>query len=433
MITSALIGVALLFGLLVLGVPVAFSLLLSGGIGLYLVGDYYMIAGILKSVPYEHVASYTLSTLPVFILMAEFLTVGNFTRDIFSLAYRMIGHTRGGVTYAAVAGGVVLAAISGSSTAAASTLASAAYPEMKRFNYDSSFSAGALSVIGTLAIMIPPSLGLVLFGVFTETSVGRLLVAGAIPGILTGVGYILTIWIMVRLKPELAPVAHERFSWSERRESVKAIWPVMLLLFAMVFGLYSGIITPTEVGAVGALLALIIGLCLRRINLQGIKLALYKASRSSAMILTIVGFAGVFGVFLTMTGLTQELLDLVDTSNFNRWIVLGCVLLILLVLGFFLDQLAILILTLPIAFPLLTSLEFSPVWLGVLFVKTAEIGLVSPPMGMNVFVVSGVTGVPISKVFKGVTPFILVEFIILSILIAIPETSTWLPELVYGK
>ncbi len=432
MIADAGLTFGLLLLLLLLGVPVAFSMLIAGVAGIWLAVGPGPIAGVLAHSPYEHVASYTLSSVPLFILMAEFLSAGRFTSDLFMISHRWLGHLRGGISYATVAGGVLLAAISGSSTAAASTLASVAYPEMRRYDYNARFSAALLSIVGTLAIMIPPSIGLILFGVFTETSVGRLLLAGFLPGALTALGYVLTIWILVRRNPDYAPQTMHRASARDRWEAVRNAWPVLLLLFGMVAALYSGLITATEVGAVGALAALVIGVLLGRINFAGFWDASARAARASAMILTIVGFSAVIGVFMALNGTTNMLLQLISDSGLPSWAVLMLVLALLLILGFFLDQLAILILTLPVVFPLMTQLGYDPVWLGVIFVKTAEIGLITPPMGMNVFVVAGVTQVPVTEVYKGVWPFVVTELVILALLVLLPVITLWLPDLVYG-
>jgi tripartite ATP-independent transporter DctM subunit len=433
---SALAIALLIFGLLILllvaGVPVAFSILISGVAGIWMSVGPLPMAGVLAHTPYEAVASFTLSSVPLFILMAELLSAGRFTSDLFALSHRFLGHMRGGISYATVAGGVLLAAMSGSSTAAASTLASVAFPQMQRYNYDPRFSAALLSIVGTLAIMIPPSIGLILFGVFTETSVGRLLLAGFLPGALTALGYALTIWILVRRNPHYAPQSAAPATRAERLQSIRTALPVIMLLGGMVIALYSGIITATEVGAVGALAALVIGVLMGRIGLAGFWQAATRAARSSAMILTIVGFSAVIGVFMALNGTTNMLLQAIAQSGLPSWAVLGLVLVLLLALGFFLDQLAILILTLPVVFPLMTQLGYDPVWLGVIFVKTAEIGLITPPMGMNVFVVAGVTRMPVAEVFKGIWPFVLVELLLLMLLVVAPQLSLWLPTLVYG-
>jgi C4-dicarboxylate transporter, DctM subunit len=431
MIPATILGFALLLGLLLLGVPVAFSMLIAGVAGVWMSVGADPVAGVLAFSPYETVASYTLSTVPLFILMAEYLTAGRFTSDLFTIAYRWLGHLRGGVSYAAVGGGVLLAAISGSSTAAASTLASVAFPEMRRLNYDARFASALLAIVGTLAIMIPPSLGLILYGVFTETSVGRLLLAGFVPGLLTAVGYVVTIYALVRRNPGYAPRSAEPASWSLRLQSLGQAWPILALLVGMVTALYSGIITATEVGAVGALAALVIGVLMGRIDWRAFWTASTKAVHASAMILTIVGFSVAIGIFMSLTGTTQALLGAVAASGMPPQAVVGIVLAILLILGFFLDQLAILILTLPVVFPLLTGLGYDAVWLGIIFVKTAEIGLVTPPMGMNAFVVAGVTKTPVSQVFRGIWPFVVTEIVVLALLVSFPQLSLWVPALVY--
>ncbi|MFP1632726.1 TRAP transporter large permease [Zhengella sp. ZM62] len=420
---------ALLFLLLVNGAPVAFAMLATGILGIWLVGGTFPVIGVLASAPYETVAAYTLSTLPMFILMGEFLTSGRFTRDIFNASYKWLGHLRGGLGYAAISGGVMLAAVTGSSTAAASTLASAAYPEMKRYGYKDSFSTASLAVVGTLAILIPPSVTLIIYGILTETSVGALLMAGIIPGILTAAGFVAAIKVSVSRNPELAPVAPERSTLSERMLSLRTVWPVVLLMVAMLAGIYSGAITVTEVGAVGATLAFVIALTMRRLTRESALQAIVRTARSSAMILTIIACASVFGIFITLTRVPQGLLEYVQASGLNRWVVLAIIMVALLILGFFLDQLAILVLTLPIIFPVLQGLEFNAVWLGVLVIKTVEIGLVTPPMGLNCFVVSSVTGVPVHRVFSGLFVFLVFDVTMLAILIAFPELTLFLPRL----
>lgn len=426
--TSIAAGVtAFLFLLLFNGMPVAFAMLVAGLTGLYLAVGMYPVIGILQSAPYESVTSFTLSTLPMFILMAEFLTAGRFTRDMFAASHRWMGHLRGGIAYAAIAGGVMLAAISGSSTAAAGTLSSAAYPEMKRYGYAESFSTATLAVVGTLAIMIPPSLGLILYGVFTETSVGALLMAGILPGALTALGYVVAINLIVRRNPDAAPRAATPAPMRERLASLKTVWPIILLMAGMLTAIYSGMITPSEVGAVGALVALALAVGMGRMGWRDFFGALHRATRNSAMILAIIFCASVFGIFLTMTGVTQNLLRYIQMADIPPYAVLGLVILLLLILGFFLDQLAVLVLTLPLTFPLLTGLGFHPVWLGVVFVKTSEIGLVSPPMGLNCFVVSSTTGVPVGTVFRGVWPFVLIDLLVLALIVAIPALALWIP------
>ncbi|MGE0231619.1 MAG: TRAP transporter large permease, partial [Flavobacteriaceae bacterium] len=278
-------------------------------------------------------------------------------------------------------------------------------------------------------IMIPPSIALVLYAILTETSAGQLLIAGIFPGLLTAAFYAVTIYFVLRKSGDALP---ERIPVRERvRNSISAT-PMLLLLAAMLFLIYSGVATPTEVGALGALCALLIGLAMRRIGRANFLDALFKSTRSSAMILGIVAFSSVFSVFLSLSGAPQKLLALVEGSGLGAFPVLLLVLAILLVLGMFLDQIAILIITMPLVFPLMTGLGYDPIWLGVIVVKTAEIGLLTPPVGLNLFIVSATAKVPVSTISRGVAPFVVAELVVLALLVAFPAIATWLPYLSYA-
>ncbi|HEV7418138.1 MAG TPA: TRAP transporter large permease [Tianweitania sediminis] len=424
---TVLAVLALLFLLLFLAVPVSFAMLISGIVGLYLVGGYYPVVGILKSGPYDHIASYTLTTLPMFVLMAELMSSARITSDLFRAANGWLGHLRGGIAYAAVGGGVLLAAVCGSSSAAAATLASSIYPEMRKYGYNSAFSAGALAAVGTLSIMIPPSIALVLYGILTETSVGKLLVAGVLPGLLTAAVYAVVIRLSLSRMTGIA--TGERMPIRERARNSISAAPMLVLLMSMIVLIYTGVVTPTEVGALGALSAFIIAAALGRLNRNSFGTALSRATRSSAMILGIVAFSTVFAVFLTLSGAPQMLLRLVEDSGLAPFPVLLIVLAIMLLLGMFLDQIAILILTMPLVFPLLVGLGYDPIWVGIIVVKTAEIGLLTPPVGLNLYIVSATSRVPVATVSKGVTPFVAAEFFVLAIIVAFPQLSLWLPSL----
>ncbi|MFV0244354.1 MAG: TRAP transporter large permease [Qingshengfaniella sp.] len=425
---TTLIPIGLLIVLILLGSPIAFALLISGMIGLYMTVGLGALSGVIQNGPYEHVASFTLTTLPMFILMAEFLSAGRFTRDIFEAGDRWLRHIRGGMAMAAVSGGVLLAAVCGSSSAAAGTLASAAYPEMKRLGYSPAFATASIAIVGTLAIMIPPSIAFVFYGILTEVSIGKLFLAGVIPGLITGVSYIIVIMATVRLKKDAAPERAPKLPLGERVRGLKTVWPILVFFIFMFGGLYSGAVTATEIGAVGAFLALAFALILRRMTRASFRTALMNSTRNAVMIFMIIIGAGVFGVFLTLTGVTQNLLSYVHQSNIDPWVILLMVVGLWIVLGFFLEQFAIQVLTVPIAVPLLMQMGFDPIWLGVLLVKAGEIGVVTPPMGLNVFVVSSVTRTPVSTVFRGIWPFVLAEIVVLGLIIAFPAMSLWLAQ-----
>lgn len=419
--------IAFLFLLIFLAMPVSFAMLVAGIAGLWAVGDWYSVLGVLKTAPYQSAASFTLTTFPMFVLMAEVMGATRITGDLFKAANSWLGHLRGGIAYAAVFGGTLLAAACGSSSAAAATLCSAIYPELRKYGYSESFSTGALAAVGTLSIMIPPSIALILYGILTETSVGLLLIAGVLPGLLTALVYGVTIYFILRRTVDVQ--IQEKVPMAQRvRTSLPAL-PMIVLLGAMLFLIYSGIATPTEVGALGALFAFGIGILMGRMSWASLKQALFRSTRSSAMILAIIAFSSVFAVFLSLSGTPQALLTTVQNSGLGPFPVLLFVLGVLLVLGIFLDQIAILIIALPLVFPLMTGLGYDPIWLGVIVVKTAEIGLLTPPVGLNLFIVSGSSGVPVSKVARGVTPFVIAELVMLAVLVAFPVITTWLPEL----
>ncbi|MEC9433382.1 MAG: TRAP transporter large permease [Pseudomonadota bacterium] len=418
----------LLLALIALGMPIAFALGVTGALGVLSQIGFGPMLGVLQTTPYRTAAHFLLSTVPLFILMAELLARGSVVRDLYRLAYLWLGHIRGGLAMAAIAANVGFAVLSGSSTAAAAAMSRISMPEMRRYGYDESFALGVIAIGGTLSIMIPPSLALILFGVLTETSIGKLFLAGIIPGLITVAGYLIVIQLLVRRRPEIAP-ATERFPMKQRMEALPRVWPALVLVFLVLGGIYSGAITATEAAAVGALGALVISTLIGGLRLAGMNDALTATLRATCMIFTIIIGAMIFGYFLAIAQIPQGLVDMVGDLPLPRWGVMLVIIGIYIVLGFFIDQIAITILTLPLTFPLVMSLGYDPVWFGIIMTKTAEIGLVTPPLGMNVFVACGAAGARIENGFRGVAPFILGEIVVIGILFLIPELSTWLPSL----
>lgn len=414
---------------LAFGMPIAFSLGISGALGLLLFSGWDTFLGLMQTTPYESVKSFLLSAIPMFILMAAFMTVSGIMKDLFNSAYKWLGNLPGGLGIATVFAGAMMGAVSGSSQASAAAMAKAAAPEMRKYKYSTPFTMGVISMSGTLAVMIPPSIILILYGILTETGVGSLLIAGIIPGILTALGYIIVIFIWVKLKPEIAPKIPERPSLAEKVSSLKNIWPMLLIIIAVMGGIYSGLVSATEAGALGALITLIIVVLMRRMSFSKLEEAFNDTIKSTTMILTIIVGAHIFSYFLTMTQVTQKLVTVVEGLEVSKYWILFIIIAIYLILGFFMDQIAILILTLPLTFPIIISLGFDPIWFGIIVTKTVEIGLVSPPVGMNVFVATGAAGVKTAEGFKGVTWFVLMDLLILLIIIALPFITLWLPEM----
>lgn len=427
-----MIAALILFGLLVLiglGMPIAFALALTGALGVFSQIGVAPMLGVLQTTPYRTTSNFLLSTIPLFILMAELLSRGSVVRDLFRLAYLCLGHVRGGLAMAAIAASVGFAVLSGSSTAAAAAMARISMPEMRRYGYDESFALGVIAIGGTLSIMIPPSLGLILYGVLTETSIGKLFLAGILPGLVTVVGYLITIWVLVGRRPQIAP-ATERFPMRERLEALPRVWPALALMFLVLGGIYSGAITPTEAAAVGAAGALVISFAVGGLTASGFNAALGATLRSTTMIFTIIIGAMIFGYFLAIAQIPQELVIWVGELPLPPWAIMVVIVAIYIVLGFFIDQLAIVILTLPLVFPLVVSLGYDPIWFGIIITKTAEIGLVTPPLGMNVFVACGAAGTRIELGFRGVAPFLVGDMVVIVLLFIFPEISLWLPGLI---
>jgi len=430
---TIIIPLLLLFIFLALGMPIAFALGVSGSIGLVIHSGWDTFFGVISTAPADSVKSFILSAIPMFILMASFMTVSGIMKDLFSSAYKWLGRLPGGLGIATIFAGALMGAVSGSSQASAAALSKAAAPEMRKYKYNTAFTMGVISMSGTLAVMIPPSIVLILYGILTETGVGSLLIAGVVPGILTALGYIITIYIWVKINPNVAPATPTKIPFREKIFSLKNIWPMILIIIIVIGGIYSGIVTATEAGALGAFITLIVIIIMRRINKKKFSEALNDTIRSTTMILTIIIGAHVFSYFLTMTQITQKIVTYVESLDVSKFIILSIIILIYLILGFFMDQIAILILTLPLTFPIIVALGFNPIWFGIIVTKTVEIGLVTPPVGLNVFVATGAAGVKPTEGFKGVTWFVLVDLLILILLIALPFITLWLPDMMIEK
>lgn len=426
---TILLGVGLLLLLIALGMPIGFALGIAGAVNLLAIAPIQVLPGLMEGVVHHTTANFVLLTIPMFVLMSEFLSAGGIARDLMLACNRLMRGVRGGLAMTAVIAGAVLAAASGSSTASVAAIARSTFPTMKALGYRPGFAIGTISVAGTLAIMIPPSIAFVVYGIIAEESIGRLFIAGIAPGLLTAAGYIVTIWICIRLKPALAPAAVSRAAAIAEAEDRGRVWPVMLLIVTVLGALYSGVATPTEVGALGALGALAITVAMGRMDRRAFGEAVGHTLRTTTMIVTIIFGAVLFGYFMAFTQVTAGILDWIARSGLPPHMVLALILGFYILLGMFMDQFAIIVLTVPITHAIATGLGFDGIWFGVLIVKTAEIGLITPPVGLNVFIASASTGVPTREGFRGVGPFVVTEIILLAVLVAFPEISLFLPNL----
>jgi C4-dicarboxylate transporter, DctM subunit len=374
------------------------------------------------------VTDYTFGVIPMFLLMGAFVTVSGMSRELFRAANTWLGHLRGGLGFATILACGGFAAISGSSVATAATFSTVAYPEMRRYNYPQSFACGVVAAGGSLGAMLPPSTVLAVYGIITEQDIGKLFVAGILPGLLAISMYITTIVLLGWLRPGFLP-SGTRASWKERLESMREVWAPLLLFVFVIGGLYGGLFTPTEAGGMGAGGAFLIGVLRGRLSRKDIRASLLQATRTAAAVFTVLIGALLFGYFLTVTQTPQKVTMFLTGLGLGRYGVLALIMLMYLLLGCLMDALAMVILTVPIMFPVILSLGFDPIWFGVIIVMTVELGLIHPPVGMIVFVIKSVVhDVDFLTIFKGVLPFIITDLIRLTILIAFPIIALFLPS-----
>jgi C4-dicarboxylate transporter DctM subunit len=423
----AVIGFLVLFGLMLLRVPVGMAMGLVGVAGFgYLTGAGPALK-LVGQTSMRTVTDYTFGVIPMFLLMGAFVTTSGMSRELFRAAHVFLGHLRGGLGIATVAACGGFAAISGSSVATAATFSTVAYPEMRRHGYPQSFATGVIAAGGTLGAMLPPSTVLAVYGIITEQDIGKLFVAGILPGVIATMMYIMTILLIGFARPGFLPSA-PRHSWGERLHALKEVWAPLLLFVFVIGGLYGGLFTPTEAGGMGAGGAFLIGVLRGRLSRAGIRASLLQATRTAAAVFTVLIGALLFGYFLTITQTPQKVTEFMTSLGIGRYGVLALIMLMYLVLGCLMDAMAMIILTVPIIFPVVTALGFDPIWFGVIIVMTVELGLIHPPVGMNVFVIKSVVhDVSFATIFKGVLPFIVTDLIRLVILIAFPIIALWLP------
>ena len=428
----AIVGFVCLFALMLLRVPVGMAMGLVGITGFGCLTGFGPAMKLVSQTTMRTVTDYSFGVIPMFLLMGAFVSVSGISRELFRAANTFVGHWRGGLGIATIAACGAFAAISGSSVATAATFSAVAYPEMRRFNYPQSFSTGVIAVGGTLGAMLPPSTVLVVYGLITQQDIGKLFIAGIIPGGLAIVMHMITIAIIGRVRPGFLP-AGPRSSWGERIRAIGDVWSPLLLFLFVIGGLYGGLFIPTEAGAVGAVGAFAIGVLRGKLSGASILQALLQATRTAAAVFTVLIGALLFGYFLTITQTPQHVTGFLTGLGLGPYGVLALILLMYLALGCLMDAMAMIILTVPIVFPVVTALGFDPIWFGVVIVMTVELGLIHPPVGMNVFVIKSVIkDVNMSTIFVGVLPFVLTDIIRLVILVAFPAIATWLPLRMIG-
>ena len=428
----------LLIALILARVPIGLAMLGVGFGGIILVtGSPLMILNQLKTLTYGTFSSYSLSIIPLFLLMGQFATLSGMSTALFKAAESFLGHRKGGVAMSAIGACAGFGAICGSSLATAATMGQVALPELRRYGYPGSLSTGTLAAGGTLGILIPPSVILVIYAILAEQNIAKLFVAAMIPGILAALGYIAAIAIWVRVSPNAAQVK-PRVPWGARMWNLVGVAPVLGIFLLVVGGIYAGLFTPTEAAAVGAAGTGIAALLSRQMTWAKLRQAVLSTASSTGMIFFIVLGAGVFNGFLALTQLPQHSAAWVAEQGFSPWVVLAAVLVMYLIFGCIMDSLSMVLLTVPILFPIMSALDFglSPdefgLWFGILVLIVVEVGLITPPVGMNLFIINSMSrGIPIGETYRGALPFVVTDILRVTLLCAFPSITLWLVWVIY--
>ena len=421
--TVGFIGVAVLFMLLFSGMAIGLVMILVGFVGMAYLASMTSGLSFLGSVPYVTIANYSLAVLPLFILMGELAFASGLSDELYLMFNRWIGHWPGGLAMATVGGCALFGAVCGSSTATAATLATVALPEMRKYNYRPALATGALASAGTLGILIPPSNGFIIYALTTNLSIGKLFIAGIIPGIVLSVLFMSTIYLWVKSDKGLAPRAPSS-SWKERFLSLKGASGVMILFGLVMGGLYLGVFSPTEAAGIGAFGAFAFALLRRRLTFRKFSECLLSTMRITGMIFLIIVGTMIFGYFLALTNVPAKISGFVGSLEVSRiWILLG-ILFLFVILGCLMDIVAMVLLTMPFIFPIINSLGYDPIWFGVVMVLIMEMGMITPPVGLNVYVISGMEkDVPMYTIFRGIVPFLLAIVVMIAILILFPGVA----------
>jgi len=424
---TGIVGICVLLLIFIIRVPVAFAMAIVGLAGFAYLSSPGPALALLARDIFDQFSSYPLTVIPMFILMGSFAYASGISRRLFDTTYVWVGQLRGGLTMATVLACSGFAAICGSTAATAATMGKVALPEMKRYNYNDSLATGTVAAAGTLGILIPPSTVLIVYGVLTEESIGKLFVAGILPGILLSIFFILTVFFICLHNPTLGPPGAVT-TWRQKMSSLKGIIETVVLFALVIGGLFLGWFSPTQAGAIGSIGALLIGIGRRELNWRGFVEASKDGLRTSCMVIFIITGAIVFGHFMAISRIPFILVEWMEGLALPPMGIIGIIVLIFFVGGFFMDSMALIVLLIPIFFPVLDALGIDLIWFGVIVVLVAEMGVITPPVGVNVFVIKGIApDVPIETIFKGIFPFLIALIICTIILMAFPQIATYLP------
>lgn len=431
-IIIGILGILLLFLLLAMRMQIGFTMALVGFLGFIVLNSFDAGMGVIGIEPFKTAASYHFSVIPLFMLMGQFANQSGIGAEIYKMLYRWIGFLPGGLAMATVGACACFGSISGSSLAAAAMFGVIALPEMKKLNYSDTLATGCIAAGGTLGILIPPSSVLILYGLLTEQSIARLFFAGMIPGIILSLIFIFTIYITTKINPA-AGSPGPKFSIREKVRSLKSTWGIILLFILVFGGLYTGWFTPTEAAGIGAFGAFVVTILKRQMSWKNLLDSLGEAAGSTAMIFGILIGAMIFQYFITLSQIPEQLTFWVVNSGFGRYLIVSLIILAFVVLGCFMEGLSIMVLAVPIIYPIIIQLGFDPIWFGIIITLTMEMSLITPPVGVNVFVLSGVAkDIPMYTIFRGILPFWLAMMFFIIILIIFPDLVTFLPNKIFG-
>lgn len=429
-VIAGVIGTILVFLLLFLGMPIAFALMLVGFAGVSYLASIEAALPIAARTVYEVSAYYPYTVIPLFIVMGGFAGSSGMTKELYSTFDKWFRKLPGGLGIATIGACAGFAAVSGSSVATAATMGMVALPEMKRFNYQPRLATGCVAAGGTLGFLIPPSIGFIVYGMLTEQSIGKLLIAGMIPGLILAVAYMAIVVVWVKLNPSVAPASPEAVNWREKISSLLGVWEPLAIFLVVMGGIYAGFFTPTEAGAIGATVLFLVAIVKRKLNRQNLVEALLEAVRISVMVLFLVAGANVFSYFLALSTIPMKVATWAATLDVSPYVIHTIIVIIYLFLGCFLDAISMMVLTMPVIFPVILALGFNPIWFGVIAVLMMEAGLITPPMGLNIFTVAGVAkDTPVETIFRGVAPFLLSIFAIVILITIFPKLALFLPNM----
>jgi len=429
-VTVGILGSILLVFLLFLGMPIAFVMMLVGFLGIGYLTSINAALPVIANTVYETASFYPYTIIPLFILMGGFAGNAGITRELYQTFDKWFRRLPGGLGIATIASCAFFAALSGSSVAAAAAMGNIAIPEMRRFKYAPKLAVGTVAAGGTLSFLIPPSLGFVVYGMLTEQSIGKLLISGIVPGIFLSLAFIVVIIVQVKMDPGLAPATPGEVSFKEKILALQGIWETLLVFFIVMGGIYLGFINPTEAGAIGATALLILILLKKRLTLKNLSASLFEAARISVLVLFLVAGASVFSYFLALSTIPMAVSSWMAGLEVSRYVILTIIILIYLILGCFLDAISMMVLTMPVIFPVVKTLGFDPIWFGVICVIMMEAGLITPPVGLNVYTLAGVVkDVPMQTIFRGAAPFLISMIAVVILITIFPKIALFLPSM----